>query len=50
MTPTHQPEDSATGQQVRAGVFGECVRTLRPMLRSQAYAPCLQRSGRSYFC
>jgi hypothetical protein len=48
MTPTHNPEDTADGQKARAGDFGECARR-RSMFRSQANAPCLQRSGRSYF-
>ncbi len=49
MTPIHNPEDTATGQQAMVGDFGEYSRQ-RSMFRSQAYAPCLQRSGRSYFC
>ena len=48
MTPTHNPEETAPGQKASAGDFGECVRH-RPMFRSQANAPCLQRPGRSYF-
>ncbi len=50
MTPTHNPEDTALGQSANAGDFGECARQCRPMFRSQANAPRLQRSGRSYFC
>lgn len=49
MTPTHNPEDTLAGQQACAGDFGERARH-RPMLRSQANAPCLPRPGRSYFC
>ena len=49
MTPIHNPEDTAAGHQARVGDFGECT-CHHPIFRSQAYAPCLQRSGRSYFC
>ena len=48
MTLTHNPEDSAPGRQASAGDSGECARRC-PMFRSQANAPYLQRSGRSYF-
>ena len=48
MTQVQNPEDTAAGHQALAGDFGECARQ-RPMFRSQANAPCLQRPGRSYF-
>jgi hypothetical protein len=48
MTLTHNPEETPPGQKASAGGSGECVRH-RPMFRSQANAPCLQRSGRSCF-
>ena len=48
MTLTHNPEDTAPGQQASAGDFGEGARR-RPMFRSQANAPRPQRPGRSYF-
>lgn len=49
MTLTHNPEDPTPGRQVSAGDSGECAARRNPMFRSQANAPCLQRSGRSYF-
>ena len=48
MTLAHNPEETASGQKASAGDPGECARHC-PMFRSQANAPCLQRSGRSYF-
>lgn len=49
MTPTHNPDETAFGQSAVAVDFGETAARHLPMLRSQANAPCLQRSGRSYF-
>ena len=48
MKLTHNPEETAPGQKASAGDPGECARH-RPMFRSQANAPRLQRPGRSYF-
>jgi hypothetical protein len=49
MTLTHHPEEPTPGRQVGAGDSGECAARRNPIFRSQANAPCLQRSGRSYF-
>ena len=48
MTLTHNPEETAPGQKASAVGPGECARH-RPMFRSLANAPRLQRPGRSYF-
>ena len=49
MTLIHDLEDTAAGHQGSAVDPGEGA-SHRPTFRSQANAPCLPRSGRSYFC
>ncbi len=48
MTPTHNPEESSAGHQALAGVPRGRARRRDLFSCSQANAPRLQRTGRSY--
>lgn len=49
MTLTCTTQETAPGCKAYAGAPDGRTRTVRPMIRSQANAPRLQRPGRSFF-
>jgi len=50
MTPTHSPREDAADHKVGVAQPAEREPFVDLLLRSQANAPSLPRTGRSYFC